>query len=633
MTPFASPRPSGAVLETVFAVLLAATAGLRCQDGNSMQKIRPEPSAMAARAGEAVGFGEDLEEALELAAETGKPVFWYVPTLRSSPMDRQVEIDRYAMAGPFSDPRVVALLQQHFVPVKQVAGGEAAKRFDLRPGKFIEPGWLILDSEGEEIARAHSIVTWSGAWVTTWLARAVGVSPNTLSADFEGGYGCPARVRAGAYAASRNAGPARVFREAVEGGQLEGPEDELMFWRGVMLWVERREDEARRLWKGLGEAAPDSPWAFKAAAEAEGHGPFVRGFEVFGKPLLFEVMAKEATSMAPAGAFTREQVEFRGKEFLMAMQRSNGGFTECRYDFGGTDSLPNVHVAVSALVARQWLRLPESLRDSRLEARLRELFRFVTDDANLATSDSDELLWAYTFRIRFLCEWLGAERDAGARTALDRSVAALLDMQRENGAWFHEYPNPFAIATALVALAEAADAGVSVPTDAVRRGVAALRFCRSENGAFTYGFPRSKATRGSVPGSAGRMPLCETALALWDAEGKRVESLDPADTAEIEKAIVAAETHYDELAKVRKYDDHASRLGYGGFFFWFDVLARCEALRLMPEGEKRTERAQVLQKSILDLAEVDGAFVDSHELGRVYGTACALLALSLTDGL
>ena len=32
------------------------------------------------------------------------------------------------------------------------------------------------------------------------------------------------------------------------------------------------------------------------------------------------------------------------------MQRTNGGYYDSDYDFGGTDSLPNVHVAVTALV-------------------------------------------------------------------------------------------------------------------------------------------------------------------------------------------------------------------------------------------------------------------------------------------
>ncbi|MEZ6095879.1 MAG: hypothetical protein R3C03_16885 [Pirellulaceae bacterium] len=32
---------------------------------------------------------------------------------------------------------------------------------------------------------------------------------------------------------------------------------------------------------------------------------------------------------------------------------------------------------------------------------------------------------------------------------------------------------------------------------------------------------------------------------------------------------------------------------------------------------------------ILQIPEIDGCFVDSHELGRCYGTAMALLSLSL----
>ena len=39
------------------------------------------------------------------------------------------------------------------------------------------------------------------------------------------------------------------------------------------------------------------------------------------------------------------------------------------------------------------------------------------------------------------------------------------------------------------------------------------------------------------------------------------------------------------------------------------------------------------KKLVLDLPEFDGCFVDSHELGRAYGTAMALLCLAaLADG-
>ena len=66
---------------------------------------------------------KDLTAALAESKTSGKPGFWYVPTLQRSPMDRKVEIDRYMMAGPFSWPRMITLLNESFVPVREAGRG------------------------------------------------------------------------------------------------------------------------------------------------------------------------------------------------------------------------------------------------------------------------------------------------------------------------------------------------------------------------------------------------------------------------------------------------------------------------------------------------------------------------------
>ncbi len=117
------------------------------------------------------------------------------------------------------------------------------------------------------------------------------------------------------------------------------------------------------------------------------------------------------------------------------------------------------------------------------------------------------------------------------------------------------------------------------------------------------------------------MPLCELARSLW---GKATAS-------EVQEALAAAFEHHAALAAVRKYDDHADRHGYGGFFFWFDMLGRTEALMSLPQSAQRELWRGQQRKLILDLPEFDGCFVDSHELGRSYGTAMALLCLFSLD--
>ena len=95
-------------LATGFALVLLSALPLVAQ--NSTRRIRPEPGPLAARAGSAVEWRPSLEAALDEAERTGKPVFWYVPTVGGSPMDRKPVIDMYMMAGPFSWPSTIELL-------------------------------------------------------------------------------------------------------------------------------------------------------------------------------------------------------------------------------------------------------------------------------------------------------------------------------------------------------------------------------------------------------------------------------------------------------------------------------------------------------------------------------------------
>ena len=147
-----------------------------------------------------------------------------------------------------------------------------------------------------------------------------------------------------------------------------------------------------------------------------------------------------------------------------------------------------------------------------------------------------------------------------------------------------------------------------------------LLACRTKEGAYSYGQTRAgRRPRAVVAGAAGRMPLCELALHLWGA----------ADQDALTGALEQGFEHHGLLAAVRKYDDHADRYGYGGFFFWFDMLGRAEAAMAVEDAARRGRWQAQQKKLVLDLPEFDGCFVDSHELGRCYGSAMALLCLDV----
>ena len=178
---------------------------------------------------------------------------------------------------------------------------------------------------------------------------------------------------------------------------------------------------------------------------------------------------------------------------------------------------------------------------------------------------------------------------------------------------------------ALIALAEAKRVGV-VPEDlpqAVERGVASLLLCRTTEGAYSYGQPRRGKVRASMEGSVGRTPRGELAITLWS----------PKESIGLKKAVAISFDNEEHLLPAQKYDDHTSSYNYGGFFFYYDLLARTEAIAALPKGAARKRSATDQHKQLMSLPEFDGVFMDSHEIGRCYGTGMALWCLATLNNL
>jgi hypothetical protein len=596
-----------AVLSFRFAMVLLgslAIAGGPVSAQNSTRKLRAEPSELAGRAGAAIGSRDSLTAALAAAQESGRLVFWYVPTLRNSPMDRKVELDRMMAAGPFSWPAVTDLLAERFVVVKAIPNAALAREYELTPVGFIEPGFLVLDASGAVLDRVDQITTLSPRWFVDRLGASLAKDDEALA----------------------KAASAVTLLERLAVDDIEDASADLRaFADGARRWWSGDEVAAEAIWRRLIQDSADSPWAAKAAAELESHGPLTHGFEIPWSPLPDSLRRGQAVAgtQASEGAFTPAQLATSAVRYFATQQRSHGGFVDSRYDFGGTDSLPNVWTAITALAGLAALELQrgseEEVRDvaRRISARALD---YVEDEKHLALEDRDELIWAHIYCARFgvgVLERGAPECADRARSLVQRSVAGIVTLQPESGAWFHEYANPFVIASCLLALAEARRVDVLAPQAVIDRGVLALLRCRAENGAYSYGYSERGKPRAAVEGGVGRMPHAELAL-LRSGHGSPEA---------MQRAIEASFEWHDELAKVRKYDDHASRHGYGGFFFWFDVLARTEAIAALADGEFRSRCVGRQRAQILALPEIDGCFVDSHELGRVYGTAMAHLCL------
>jgi hypothetical protein len=588
--------------------------------GNSTRKARVSPQGLAAKAGSAIQWRQDLEKALAESATSGKPVFWYVPTLKRTFMDRKDVIHQYMLAGPFSWPAIIALINDNFVPVKQIPDTTEAKQYGLATYKFIEPGFVVI-AQGQVTQVADRLTTLHPQWLFRLMSHSLDGSPewDSLASPSD-------------RSVIKSAWTTFNQRQEIP-AELVVPDQqrmELELLRGMQLFRSGKHTQARELWRAAASKHPEHPLAWKADMEARGIGPFVRGFEIF-QPLdnkQVQAGVQSLGSAAPAGTFSNEQLWSNSAAFLLDNQREDGGFFDSDYDFGGADSLPNVHLAVTAICgwalskANQRIEGPNR---QRIEQAVRKAVKYCCNENNLNPKDRDELLWAEAYRLRFLAAVLQDKRyhgDTDVQHTINSAAKRLEDLQSGNGSWFHEYPNSFVTATALVALHEAAKAGAAIDGQRIEKGLSRLDSQRFPNGAYPYAVRRGNSGAGEpIEASAGRIPLCSYARFLWNKE----EGTALANAAEI------GLKYHELLAKALKYDNHTDTHAFGGFFFWYDMHARSEAIATIPDLQRRMDLSKQQLSIIHTLPELDGCFVDSHELGRCYGTAMALLSLDLVQ--
>jgi hypothetical protein len=113
-----------------------------------------------------------------------------------------------------------------------------------------------------------------------------------------------------------------------------------------------------------------------------------------------------------------------------------------------------------------------------------------------------------------------------------------------------------------------------------------------------------------------RMPLCERAI-LFATEQQ--------DTAALEAALDNFWKYLPRLERIRTCDFHTDG-ELGGFFFWHGLNFTSEAIKALP-AEKREPHMKKLVEHVLSIGEIDGSFLDSHEMGKSYGSGMALMVL------
>ena len=198
---------------------------------------------------------------------------------------------------------------------------------------------------------------------------------------------------------------------------------------------------------------------------------------------------------------------------------------------------------------------------------------------------------------------------------MNRIVARLGKLQDEDGFWGHEYPSAFATGAIARALVVSRRAGADVPEVLLGRAADALLKTRRDGGRQDYRHEAGKP-QSSEKNSAGRTAISE--LALLDCGRGSLEN--------VAAGVEVYWKHAAKLDAIRQCDNHADE-ELAGFFYYYAMFHTVEAARALDE----TARGRQLEKfraKILSQSEVDGAFIDSHELGKSYGTAMALLILN-----
>lgn len=574
-----------------------------------------------------------LDRARKLAAEKNRLILWYCFRVPGTHMYRARLLDQYMKAAVFTDPAVVELVKARFVPLRMAADERTGAPRGIRAFDFVEPGLIVMTPDGKVVHVINRIRTFNPSWVRAVLVAVLRANPS-----FHAPLGDSVEdlLRGGNddRAAEKAEGPAKasVLRRTGRPEEALRVDEASALDRGLSLFALGRFEEAVPLlekeespealyalaamdnaggrspeprWKALVQKHPDSPWSWRAAANLV-LGPDTRP----DGPLahFFEDLQSRGVDGLPAStrraAPNVDEAARRAVEFLLRAQRPDGPWNDARYAYWPDPRIqPNFFMAVTALAARALLEWRE-IDPARVDRALTLAESYMEDDRRMNRGHNEEC-YADAYRVFY---W-ASKKDIPRMNRLIVRLAGQLD---KDGFWAHEYPNPFATAAVVHCLDAARKAGAEVPEALFRKPAQALLGTRGPGGRQPY---LSEPPPSSEKDSAGRTAMCELALHV---AGK-------ATLRDVAAGVDVYWRHHPSLDRVRVCDFHSDG-ELAGFFYFYDLFHTTEAVMALPEGD-RGDRLRRIREQVLSLPEIDGSFLDSHELGKSYGTAMALLVM------
>ena len=625
-----------------------------------------------------------VDAACAAAKKQGTLVLWYVhriqeQTLNGNQMYRAPVLDVYARQVLFADPEVAELCTHAFVPLRCVMDQALSDRFGLKPLAFVEPAIVFLDGDGKVVHFLERLRTFRGHWFADLCVRVLehagvqraGDSVTTLRQGGRWRDALAMALKSDQKSAADWLAIAqlqRLLRQPVQAlaslqkvagdkklqAAAAHEQGLLLTHQGQLLAAQPMLEQS---WRSLGAGAAEAGyWYAVNALQLGDEAGAMRRFTLvaqkfadtrFGRraranttlgpddrPLGAAFTGFESLAWLPDAAYTglQKDTTWQGDQltpeamargavtFLLHQQRDDGGFTDSRYAYWpDTEITPNVWVAITAIACTALYEHRTAHPDlhARIDQALARGEAFLLDPKRLNRGLNEDC-YSDAYRLMYFAR-RAANSDGKERERLivrmNEIVQAAAARQKPSGFWAHEYENAFATGAVLQEVLAAKAAGATVPTEMLDRAAQALLSARTKNGAYVYGGAADQH-EGSLKDSSGRMPVCEGGLL----------QLGRSDLDKVRFALANFWQHMERLATVRRNDFHCDG-ELAGFFFFHSVFHASEVVNMLP-AEERSAHWQRFKVVLQQVPEIDGSFLDSHELGRSYGTAMALLTLT-----
>lgn len=250
--------------------------------------------------------------------------------------------------------------------------------------------------------------------------------------------------------------------------------------------------------------------------------------------------------------------------------------------------------------------------------------------------------WAYVYGVQALARahgnprYEGTERRGRIRTAAAWLIDKLAAYQTPDGGWGYydtkattkrpSWATSFMTAAAILALLDARDAGLDVPSRVIERAVRAVKHCRLPTGAYTYSVnPITHPGRldwiDQIKGSLSRIQVCNLAL---------VRTGEDIPVADLKSGLAHffREHRFLDVAR-KKPRPHEAYYLNSGYFYFFGHFYAAGIVKLLPP-EDRVVAWPRLCREITKTQEEDGSMWDFYisSYHKPYGTAYGAMTLA-----